>query len=44
MPLKQQRGHQLKKKKGETIEKIAEFRRANNSSMAISLESTVGLY
>jgi hypothetical protein len=50
MPLKQQRGHQFKKKKVRDIrensarERSAKFKGANNSPMAISLESTIGLY
>jgi hypothetical protein len=48
IPLKQQRGYHIrqKKKRTETIEEIwlergAEFRGANNASMAISMTSTV---
>jgi hypothetical protein len=51
MPLKQQRGHQFKKKKkvrdireNSARERSAKFKGANNSPMAISLESTIGLY
>jgi hypothetical protein len=51
MPLKQQRGHQYKKRKRKETrdnkensarERSAEFGGANNAPVVISLESTVG--